>query len=94
MKQEGKISLYGFKNGSNEKLNSGSSWFELVFSILSNFFEDTLYKSTLKSAIIRCIKSVCLHGKQTDGENWAKINSTCLGENLMNSGGYLSALFV
>ena len=66
---------------SNEKLNSSSSWFGLVFSILSNFFEDTLYKSTLKSAIIRCTKSVCLHGKQTVGENWAKINSTCLGEN-------------
>ena len=41
--------------------------FNLVFSILSNFFEDTLYKSTLKSAIIRVMKSVCLHGKQTTG---------------------------
>ena len=70
--------LLKIKARSNEKLNSGSSWFDLVFSILSNFFEDTLYKSTLKSAIIRVMKSVCLHGKQTTGAVWEKINSTRL----------------
>ena len=52
--------------------------FNLVFSILSNFFKSTLYKSTLKSAIIRIMKSVCLHGKQTTGAVWEKINSTRL----------------
>ena len=62
----------------NEKLNSSSNWLDLVFSVLSNFFEDTLYKSTLKSAIIRVMKSVCLHGKQTTGAVWEKINSTRL----------------
>lgn len=41
--------------------------FNLVFSILSNFFKPTLYKSTLKSAIILAMKSVCLHSKQTTG---------------------------
>ena len=64
--------------GSNEKLNSCSNWFDFVFSILSYFFEDTLYKSTMKSAIIRFVKSVCLHGKQTTGAVWEKINSTRL----------------
>ena len=31
-----------------------------LFLILSNFFEDTLYKCILKSAIILVMKSVCL----------------------------------
>ena len=78
---------------SNEKLNSSSNWLDLVFSILSNFFEDTLYKSTLKSAIIRVRKSVCLHGKQTAGAVWEKINSTCLERKFIDFGGYLSALY-
>ena len=72
------ISYIGHISGSNEKLNSSSNWFDFVFSILSNFFEDTLYKSTLKSAIIRVMKSVCLHSKQTTGAVWEKINSTRL----------------
>ena len=50
-------------------------------------------KSTLKSAIIHFAKSVCLHGKQTAGQNWAKINSTCLRVNFTDFGGYLSALY-
>ena len=67
-----------WKKRLNEKLNSSLDWFDLVFLILSSFFEDTLYKSTLKSAIIRVMKSVCLHGKQTTGAVWEKINSTHL----------------
>ena len=63
---------------SNEKVNSSSSWFDLVFLDLSKFLEDNPYKSTLKSAIIRYTKSVCLHGKQTTGAVWEKINSTRL----------------
>ena len=85
--------LQKIRRRSNEKVNSSSNWFDLVFLILSNFFEDTLYKSTLKSAIIRFVKSVCLHGKQTAGQNWAKINSTCLEVKFVDFGGYLSALY-
>ena len=78
---------------SNEKLNSSSNWFDLVFSILSNFFEDNLYKSTLKSAIIRYVKPVCLHSKQTAEAVWEKINSTCLRVKNVDFGDYLSVLY-
>ena len=58
LSNEGQKSSKIFKR-LNEKVNSALNCSELVFLILSNFFEDNLYKSTLKSVIIRVIKSVC-----------------------------------
>ena len=43
-----------------DKLYSCWEFYPIVFSSLSNFFEDTLYKCILKSAIILVMKSVCL----------------------------------
>ena len=51
----------------NKAINRNLQNVDLVFSILSHFFKDSLYKSTLKSAIIHVMKSVCLHSKQTTG---------------------------
>lgn len=62
------ISLRRSTLGSNEKVTSGLQDFALVFFDLRDFFEVSLYKSTLKSAIIRNTKVVCLHGKQTTGK--------------------------
>ena len=58
-------------------------------------FKVVLYKSTLKSAIIRVIKSVCLHGKQTTGAVWEKINSTRLTSKVkLDLGDWLSSRVV
>lgn len=44
----------------NKAINRNLQNADLVFSILSHFFKDSLYKSTLKSAIIRVIMFIFL----------------------------------